>query len=130
MVSYFLNQMGPWHIGWYEEQGLTHTVMEPATEIYAKHTGVNQGDLVEIRRITKYIAGGRIDIRDGSKAGYDGWDEYSVELMEQLSWNLFGDFLDELETQGVMTFDELVHEFETSTGHKIVWYDDKSNISM
>lgn len=72
MLSYFLNQMGPWHIGWYEEQGLTHTVMEPATEIYAKHTGVKEGDLVEIRRISKHMAGGRIDVRDDSKEGYDG----------------------------------------------------------
>lgn len=114
--------MGPWHFGWYEEHGLIYTVMEPASEIYAKHTGVKEGDLVEIRRISKHIAGGRIDVVDDSKEGYDGHDEYSVPLMTQESWNAFGEFLNELETEHQLHLEELISTYESFTYNKIEWY--------
>ncbi|MDG1858177.1 MAG: hypothetical protein P8I94_03675 [Emcibacteraceae bacterium] len=124
MVTYFLNQMGPWHIDWYKQQGLTETVVKPASKIYATYNNVLEGTMVEVEEVTTYIAGGRIDIRDDSKPGYDGWDEYSVDLMEQRSWNAFGEFLDELTSKEPLTLDELIYEFEHSQEHKIKWYKD------
>lgn len=65
---------------------------------------------------------GRIDIRDDTKEGYDGWGEYSVPPMKQTSWNLFGDWLDELETEKVVGYYRLVEMYETQTRQKIEWF--------
>ena len=64
---------------------------------------------------------GRIDIRDDSKEGYDGWDEYAVAPMKQLSWNLLGDWLWDLETEEVVGYYRLIEMFEQQTRHKIEW---------
>lgn len=68
------------------------------------------------------VASGRIDIRDDSKEGYDGWGEYSVPPMKQTSWNLFGDWLDELETEKVVGYYRLIEMYETQTRQKIEWF--------
>ena len=51
MITYSTNWMGPISTHWYRERGL-----------------------VENENITTYYCAGRIDIRDDSKCGYDGWD--------------------------------------------------------
>ena len=96
MISYFINQMGIYCKQWYIENGI------PCTPEY-------------------YVAAGRIDIRDDTKQGYDGWDEYAVAPMKQLSWNLLGDWLWDLETEEVVGYYRLIEMFEQQTRHKIEW---------
>lgn len=96
MVTYFLNQMGIFNTQWYIDNNI------PLTTEYS-------------------VAAGRIDIRDDSKKGYDGWDEYNVNPMKQTSWNLFGDWLWELETEDVVGYYRLVEMFEQQTRHNIEW---------
>ena len=92
MVDYFLNQMGIYNKQWYIDNDIEY-----------------------------YVAAGRIDIRDSSKEGYDGWGEYAVPPMKQLSWNLFGDWLSDLETEEVVGYYRLIEMFEQQTRHKIEW---------
>jgi hypothetical protein len=87
--------MGPVSKRWYEERGL-----DPKTVQYA---------------------GGRIDIRDDSKEGYDGWGEYGLVPMHGEDWNALSDFLWDLTTDHVIGYNELIEMFETHYGKKIRW---------
>jgi hypothetical protein len=88
VITYSTNWMGPISTHWYRERGL-----------------------VENENITTYYCAGRIDIRDDSKCGYDGWDEYGLRPMHGESW-------------GKLSYSELIERFETETGHKIRWWVD------
>ena len=102
MISYSTNWMGPINTEWYRERGL-----------------INQDN-----EVTEYYSAGRIDIRDDSKSGYDGWDEYSVAPMHGEDWNRLSDWLDNLETERLWGKSELLEAFEEETGYKIRWADD------
>jgi hypothetical protein len=67
---------------------------------------------------------GRIDIRDSSKNGYDGWDEYSLAPMRTEDWNALGDFLWDLHGETVIPYDSLIVLFEAAYGKKIRWWVD------
>ena len=73
-----------------------------------------------------YWSGGRIDIRDSSKQGYDGWDEYAVAPMHGSDWNALSDWLDELQTETLLPYKELISQFEKDYGKAISWAADKT----
>lgn len=122
MVDYFLNQMGVYNFQWYE-QNAPHLITTKTKVVDSKFREKiyksNIGDVIEVRQIEGHVASGRIDIRDSSKEGYDGWDEYAVAPMTQRSWNDFGDWLMKLETETVLTQQELEERYEYETGRKI-----------
>lgn len=64
---------------------------------------------------------GRIDIRDSSKDGYDGWDEYALAPMHNEDWNALSNFLNRLKGETVMPYDSLIMLFEAEYGKKIRW---------
>ena len=64
---------------------------------------------------------GRIDIRDSSKYGYDGWDEYAVAPMHTEDWNALTDFLYGFKSEERIPYDELIELFEEHYGKKIRW---------
>ena len=99
MFSYSTNCMGPVNKDWFEKRGI-----DPDQE---------------------HWAGGRIDI-DGlnEREFYAGKHEYSLPIMDGLSWNLFSDWLENYETEDLKTFEQLVNEFETDTDHYIRWASD------
>jgi hypothetical protein len=96
LISYSTNWMGPIDMGWYERNGVD----------YEK---------------TRY-SGGRIDIRDDSKYGYDGWYEYSLPLMRTEDWNDFSDWLDDLETEELLSFEGIIKKYFVDTGRIIRWW--------
>jgi len=100
MITYSTNWMGPVNIHWYEERGLL------------EDDGVTP-------KIT--YSAGRIDIRDGSKHGYDGWHEYGVAPMHGEDWNALSDYLWDLTTEELLPYDTLIEQFETHYGKKIRW---------
>lgn len=65
---------------------------------------------------------GRIDIRDDSKEGYCGWNEYGLHPMHTEDWNALGDYLWDLETPKELCKIELIESFEKWYGKKIRWY--------
>ena len=106
MISYSTNWMGPINLYWYEERGLLEA------------DGVTP---------TIQYSAGRIDIRDDTKQGYDGWDEYSVAPMHSEDWNALSDYLLDLTTEELLSYNELIEQFETHYGKKIRWADESKD---
>lgn len=128
MVTYSTNWMGPVSLHWYKERGLTHRVSEVLKEdrvFYPK--GLGAGDVWEYDEITTNYSCGRIDIRDDSKEGYDGWDEYSLEPMHGEDWNALTDWMWDLTTDHVVGYNELIAMFEEQYGKKIRWWKDDNS---
>ena len=121
-ITYSTNWMGPANMRWYTDRGLTHkvsTILEEDRIFYPR--GMKPGDVWEYDDVTTHYACGRIDIRDDSKYGYDGWDEYSVAPMQAEDWNALSEFLDTLETEELLPYDTLIEQFEAHYGKKIRW---------
>ena len=96
--------MGPVNLHWYEERGLLE-----ADGVSTKVT----------------YSCGRIDIRDDSKHGYDGWYEYSVVPMHGEDWNALSDYLWDLTTEELLPYNTLIEQFETHYGKRIRWADER-----
>ena len=128
MISYSTNWMGPVNMNWYRERGLTRKVskvLEEGKVFYPK--GLGPGDVWEYDEITTQYSAGRIDIRDDTKEGYDGWYEYGVEPMHGEDWNALSDYLWDLTTEELLSYNKLIEQFETHYGKKIRWADDTTN---
>jgi hypothetical protein len=102
MITYSTNWMGPINLHWYGERGLLES----------------DGVTPTIR-----YSAGRIDIRDDSKEGYEGWDEYSVSPMHGEDWNALSDFLWDFSSEELVPYDKLIEKFEENYGKKIRWAD-------
>ena len=124
MVTYDTNFMGPISTKWYTERGLTQKVTKIADANQAKIWKINEGDEFVVDEIMTCYAGGRIDIRDYSKEGYDGWGEYGLAPMHGEDWNALSNFLLKLETETVLPYQELIDLFEADYGRKIRWGED------
>lgn len=122
--------MGPVSMGWYFDRGLTkqvvHTVeSEQQRDILRRRRpDIEIGDTFVRDEITTYYSAGRIDIRDDTKEGYAGWDEYSVAPMHGEDWNDFGDWLESFQTHELWEFDDIIKLYEDASGRKIRWADD------
>jgi hypothetical protein len=68
---------------------------------------------------------GRIDIRDDTKHGYDGWHEYSLRPMRTEDWNHFSDWLWDFETDELWEFDEIIAQYEMESNRKIRWLENE-----
>lgn len=123
MITYSTNMMGPVSMAWYRERGLTKKVREVLEEgqtIYPKDLG--PGDVWEYEVVTTYYAGGRIDIRGVPD---EPWGlEYGVAPMHGEDWNALGDYLWDLTTEELLSYNALIEQFETHYGKKIRWADD------
>lgn len=120
--TYSTNWMGPASMDWYRKHGLTYKVRKVLTEdqkFFPRELG--PGDVWEYDEITTHYSCGRIDIRDDSKYGYDGWDEYSVAPMHAEDWGALSAFLDNLETEELWTYEEVINTFEEYCGREIRW---------
>ena len=127
MVTYSTNWMGPINMDWYRKRGLTRRVSEVLAEgktFYPK--GLGPGDTWEYDEITVNYCAGRIDIRDSSKEGYDGWDEYGLSPMHVEDWNDFSGWLDDFETHDLWEFDDIIAQYEQERDTKIRWWKDES----
>lgn len=108
---------------WYRDRGLTKMVSEvlDKDQVFGD---LKKGDTWTYEEITTHYSAGRIDIRDSSKDGYDGWDEYAVAPMHSEDWNALGDFLDRLHGKTVIPYESLIMLFEAEYGKKIRWAKD------
>ena len=120
MIHYNINWMGPVSMDWYRERGLTHQVSEVLTEDQT-FGDLKAGDTWTYEDITTHYCAGRIDIRDSSKEGYDGWDEYDLSPIHVEDWNALGDYLWDLTTETQLSYNQLIESFEEYYGKKIRW---------
>ena len=70
---------------------------------------------------------GRIDIRDDSKEGYDGWDEYGLAPMHGEDWDTLSNWLCDLQTTEQWGYEMLISIFEGEVlnGREIRWATDR-----
>ena len=129
MIHYSTNWMGPVNMDWYRERGLTHEVSEVLTEDQT-FGDLKAGDTWTYEEIATQYACGRIDIRDSTKEGYDGWDEYGLEPMHSEDWNALSEYLWDLTTDTQLSYDELIAGFEEHYGKKIRWWNEEKKDSV
>jgi hypothetical protein len=127
MILYSTNWMGIVSMDWYRERGLTRQVSE-VLEKDQTFGDLKAGDTWTYEDITEPYACGRIDIRDSTKEGYDGWDEYDLEPMHSEDWNALSEYLWDLTTETQLSYDELIAGFEEHYGKKIRWWNDDDEL--
>ena len=124
MVTYSTNWMGPISLDWYIERGLTRKVWKTArVEKVAQRQGVKVGEQYEAEEVTTEYACGRIDIRDDSKPGYDGWHEYGLPPMHVEDWAKLSDWLEMHEDEERLSYPDLIFLFEHWMNRPIRWAD-------
>ena len=123
MITYSTNWMGPINLNWYRERGLTEKKTRIVTEdSILLEMGRKVGDVLEYDEVTTYYSGGRIDIRGVPD---EPWGlEYGVAPMHGEDWNALSDYLWDLTTEDLLSYNELIEQFETHYGKKIRWADD------
>ena len=108
--------MGPWHLNWYRQRGLTQMALKTATEnsmFYAI------GETYTTESITTHYSCGRIDVRGVPDEPYGL--EIGVPPMLSSDWQHFGNWLHDVQTASVWTLTDLVAAYEHQTGNKIIW---------
>jgi hypothetical protein len=114
--------MGPWHLDWYKERGLTKKV----TKVLDKDSPISdkkKGDVVEYDEITEPYACGRIDYWNPYKDSFYP-DEMGVPPMRLEDWRRFGEWLGIFETDDVLTLEQLVYVYELKNP-PIRWWKEK-----
>jgi hypothetical protein len=121
-VRYSTNQMGPWHLEWYRDRGLTRMVQKPVRECLGiMHIDKKPGDIIEYEEITEHYAAGRIDFWNNLKPDSIYPDEMGVPPMRLEDWRSFGDWLFTFETDFPWTLEQLVEMYERDNP-KIRWW--------
>lgn len=69
-----------------------------------------------------YWSGGRIDIRGVPD---EPWGlEYGLPIMHTEDWNALSDWLDDLKTEELWSFDDIITQYEQQYNRKIRWLKD------
>ena len=72
-----------------------------------------------------YWSGGRIDIRGVPD---EPWGlEYGLPIMHTEDWNALSDWLDNLETEKLWSFEDLIGNFQLIHDTKIRWWKDDNS---
>ena len=115
MISYSTNWMGPISTRWYEERDIPFVLKKTSGKILP---------VVEYKDFLESYSCGRIDIYGlDTYQFWCGKYEYGVAPMRTEDWNAFGDWLDNIEDEKLITYDELIRQFEEHYGNKIRWVD-------
>lgn len=114
MITYSTNWMGPVATRWYDERNIPFVMKETSGKHLPKF---------EYKEYLYEYSCGRIDIRDDTKLGYDGWDEYSVAPMRTEDWNAFTDWLYNMQTEELWSYEKLIEHFQYYNKADIRWAD-------
>ncbi|MDA8866169.1 hypothetical protein N9H77_01555 [Porticoccaceae bacterium] len=113
LIQYSTNWMGPIATRWYEDRNIPFEVRETSGKILPK---------VEYKHFLESYSCGRIDIYGLDESEHwGGKSEYSVAPMRTEDWNALGDWLDKLESSVLLTYRELISDFEKEYGRGIRW---------
>tara|TARA_B110000977_G_scaffold76057_1_gene102626 strand:- start:154 stop:510 length:357 start_codon:yes stop_codon:yes gene_type:complete len=118
MISYSTNWMGPVSTRWYEDRNIPFVLKET---LNASNTAY-----IEYKDYLERYACGRIDIYGLDEEEYwCGKHEYGLAPMRTEDWNAFSDWLDTIKEDYIlMTYKELIRQFEDHHGKAIRWYKD------
>lgn len=112
-LSFFLNWMGVVNMDFYERNNIPYTEETKYIESLGKE--------YTLKTYEKYYSCGRIDVHGHEEHpwGY----EYGVGIMDNESWNAFGDWLYALTLEYLPdSVEEIVEMFEADTNFKINWW--------
>jgi hypothetical protein len=111
MIRYSTNWMGPIVTKWYDDNNIPYTMETILVSTTPR----------EYKKYKSYSCG-RIDIYGlDEEEFYDGKYEYGLAPMETESWNILSEFLNEYKSIELASYDDLIYEFKTQTGHEIQW---------
>lgn len=117
MISYSTNWMGPISTRWYEDNNIPFEWRETSGKILPK---------VKYKHFLESYSGGRIDIYGlDEEEHWGGKSEYGVAPMLTEDWNALGDYLWDLTTEDLLSYNTLIEQFETHYGKKIRWADER-----
>lgn len=115
MITYSTNWMGPIATRWYEDNNIPVLKEEWKTSIM-------NGNKYLHKEYVSY-SGGRIDIYGLSEQNhYCGRDEYGLPVMLTEDYNALSEYLNQLETVTVWSYEDLIKNFEQHLGHSIRWF--------
>ena len=116
MVYYSTNWMGPIATRWYEERNIPF--------VWKKTSGKTI-PVIEYKEFLESYSGGRIDIYGLSEEEHwGGKSEYGLDVMKTEDWNRFSDFLDDLETEELVSLEYLFELYERDNP-PIRWWKDE-----
>ena len=105
--------MGPVSTRWYEDRKVPFEWRETSGKIFEK---------MEYRHYLESYSCGRIDIYGLDETEHwGGRSEYSVAPMRTEDWNELSDWLNELETYELATYEELIEHFQYYYRKEIRW---------
>lgn len=117
-LSFSLNWMGVVSTRWYDDHNIPHTLERKYSEWLGKE--------ITLKHYEKYYSCGRIDVYGHPEHPWNF--EYGVDVMEGRSWNVLGDWLEDLVLDYLPdTVEEIYEMFEKETGHKIAWFKTDDN---
>ena len=104
--------MGPVSTKWYEDRNIPFTIIKRLSKI--------NGREYEYKEFKENYSCGRIDVYglDQDKY-YAGMREYGLSPMLTQDWNKLQDWLDEVTTETLLTYKELISQFEKDYGKPI-----------
>ena len=118
MISYSTNWMGPVSTRWYEERDIPFEIRETSGKLFPK---------TEYKHFLESYSCGRIDIYGLDEDEYwCGKSEYGVAPMLTEDWNALDDFLWDLETDVLLSYEQLIERFELWYGKEIRWANNES----
>ena len=113
MITYSTNWMGPVSTRWYEDRRVPFEWRETSGKIFEK---------MQYKHYLESYSCGRIDIYGlDEQEHWCGRSEYSVAPMRTEDWNELSDYLDKLESTVLLTYTELISDFEKEYGRGIRW---------
>ena len=122
MIRYSTNWMGPISTRWYEERNIPYVLNKTSCNV------LWGSPAVEYKDFTESYSCGRIDIYGLDESEHwGGKSEYSLGVMKTESWNLLSDYLNDYESSELVSYDDLIEDFETRSKHKIEWWVENDN---
>lgn len=119
-VRYSTNWMGPISIDWYKERGLVKPVKKVLEEDN-KFTGQQAGETIIVNDIIERYCAGRIDINGTDDNNNWIAEEYGLAPMVEQDWDKLTYWLSTVETDFVLTKEDLLYNFEQFIGRDIKW---------
>lgn len=113
MITYSTNWMGPVATRWYEERNIPFVMKKTSGKLLPA---------VEYKDYLESYSCGRIDIYGLDEEEYwCGKHEYGLAPMRTEDWNAFSDWLDEMDTDELWSYDKLIEHFQYYNKADIRW---------
>ena len=115
LINYSTNWMGPIATRWYEDRNIPFEIRETSGKILPK---------TEYKHFLESYSCGRIDIYGLDESEHwGGKSEYSVSPMRTEDWNAFSDWLYNMQTEELWSYEKLIEHFQYYNKADIRWAD-------